>query len=120
VRSVPVNPGSVITADFNGDGLADLAMFGQSSADCNAISQAIAIMLGDGHGGFGQKSIICVQSLSPIYGVAGDFNNDGKIDLAVVGEGCAACTGVTIYLGNGDGILRRAQLPFFFRAASSL
>src|SRR6266700_4651101 len=35
--------------------------------------------------------------------VAADFNNDGKFDLAAAGSG----TSIDIFLGNGDGILKR-------------
>jgi len=47
----------------------------------------------------------------PLAVVAGDFNGDGKIDLAVVNNGNASAGddgGVSILLGNGDGTFRAA------------
>jgi hypothetical protein len=106
---VGIDPGGVVVADFNNDGKADLAVFGGSAPICSETDGAISILLGDGHGGFTTQSTICSYGNLPFSGVSGDFNNDGKLDLAVVsgnGSGAcgdAGCAAVTIYLGNGDG-----------------
>jgi hypothetical protein len=82
----------VISADFNGDGRKDIA--GDSGH----------IYLGNGAGSFTQVTTPVfsgLTSLSSTTGVllaAGDFNKDGKIDLAAgTGES------IYIYLGNGNG-----------------
>src|SRR5271167_564239 len=49
---------------------------------------------------------------SPHAVAVGDFNRDGKMDLAVVNQGNAAIGddgGVSILLGNGDGTFRPAE-----------
>ncbi|MGA2966613.1 MAG: Ig-like domain repeat protein [Terriglobales bacterium] len=109
---------NVLVADFNGDGKPDLAVFGSSAPTCSAESGAISILLGNGHGGFTTKSTICSYGNAPFSGVVGDFNHDGKADLAVISSandvscGGGGCAAIAIYLGNGDGTFTdRASYP---------
>jgi hypothetical protein len=87
---------SIAVGDFNGDGKQDLAVanYGTGS-DPNTVS----ILLGDGAGGFSARTNFPVGS-SPASVAVGDFNNDGKQDLAVANTGS---NNVSILLGNGDG-----------------
>jgi hypothetical protein len=110
LHAVGVTPAEgLVVADFDGDGESDLAVFGGSSPSCPTNYGAISILLGNGHGGFTAKSTICSYGNAPFAGVAGDFNHDGKMDLAVLSAngnvscGDAGCAALTIYLGNGDG-----------------
>jgi len=83
---------TVITTvyDFNGDGFPDVLMLGDDS---------LTIYLGNGDGTFTEGSIIPLGIyLSAV--VTGDFNGDGKLDLAVTDSGNNT---VFILLGNGDG-----------------
>src|ERR1017187_10443742 len=76
------------TADFNGDGKADLAI---------GNSGTLSILLGDGNGNF--QAAFNLTALSPNLGAVGDFNGDGIPDLAL----CTFPTTATILLGKGDG-----------------
>lgn len=70
------NSSSIRTADLNGDGNLDLAMVDEG------MNGKTSVVLGDGAGGFGAPLQFTVGSfLSDLTLV--DFNNDGKLDLAV-------------------------------------
>ncbi|MBA3915842.1 MAG: VCBS repeat-containing protein, partial [Acidobacteriales bacterium] len=85
----------VATGDFNSDGNPDLAFVS------NASPAVITIHLGMGDGKFNQGQQITLSSVA-IRIIAGDWNNDGVLDLAAAlfsnGSNSAA-----ILLGNGDG-----------------
>jgi hypothetical protein len=86
------NPGYVGVADFNGDGNLDVLTVAYNF-------NSIGILLGNGKGGFAPEVGMLFEGTSGCYSAAiGDFNRDGKADIAV------ACTGGdVILLGNGKG-----------------
>lgn len=86
----------VTTGDFNGDGFVDLATPNYGG---NASSFAASVQLGKGDGAF-TPSVTYAVGKSPESIYSADFNNDGRLDLAVVNEGDHA---IGILLGNGDG-----------------
>jgi len=94
--SLPATPAAVITADFNHDGIPDIAVVLSAGT---AASNGVAIYLGKGDGSFGAPQTFAVGS-DPVALCAADFNGDGKLDLAVVNDQDAT---VSILLGNGDG-----------------
>src|SRR5215471_15348005 len=75
----PFTPG-IVAADFNGDGILDLAV-------TNGASPTVSIYLGNGNGTFNPAGSFNIQrDTLPVKAgrmVAADFNQDGKIDLFV-------------------------------------
>jgi len=84
-------PVSVAAADFNGDGVIDLAAANSSSGD-------LSILLGRGNGEFEPEQRVPMGG-APNFITAADLNADGKIDLAVTNAG----NGVLVFHGQGDG-----------------
>ena len=92
-------PEGEAVGDFNGDGKLDVAIANGGSAKYPG--SGVSVSLGNGDGTFTQANgspISLGQNLSAI--VAGDFNGDGKLDLAVTDFTGNA---VFVLLGNGDG-----------------
>ncbi len=87
-------PHSVAVGDFNGDGTPDLAI-----ADYGGNN--VTVLLGNGAGGFSAApgSPVAVGT-APDFLAVGDFNGDGKPDLAIANYGS---NNVTVLLGNGAG-----------------
>jgi hypothetical protein len=98
-------PVAMATADFNGDGLADLAV-----SDTGA--HVIAILLGNGDGTFQSSATYPVASGCIVGSLTvADFNADHKPDLLAV---CQAGTQLFVYPGRGDGTFEtpvETQLP---------
>jgi hypothetical protein len=87
------NAAATVTADFNGDGIPDLAVL-------DSITQNVFVLLGNGDGTFTPALGSSPVGQYPASMVVADFNRDGIPDLAVVNNGSQT---VTILLGNGDG-----------------
>ena len=92
--TVGTAPGVVLIADVNSDGRSDLVV-------ANEQSNNIAILLGDGKSGFAPaKGSPFAAGNSPNDLATGDFNRDGKLDLACANHEAPY---VTVLLGMGDG-----------------
>jgi hypothetical protein len=87
-------PGAVAVGDFNGDGIADLAIANEESGQ-------VTVLLGNGTGGFTPASGSPFSAgIAPIALAVADFNGDGAADIAVVD---IAGQDVFVLLGNGQG-----------------
>jgi hypothetical protein len=102
------NPTVLVAGDFNNDGNIDLAALGCVSGGClfTDPSMVVSTLLGNGNGTFQSPSITAVETDDGVTAaVAGDFNQDGILDIAVAdGAACSDCGAHGIFLyGNGDG-----------------
>jgi hypothetical protein len=96
--------------DFNLDGNLDLAVtyFCTDPPACTA--GAVAVFLGIGDGNF-QDPVFYDGGDGPQSLSVGDFNDDGKPDLAVGDNLGGVSQTVTVLLGNGDGTFQTGE-PF--------
>ncbi len=92
--AVGTYPSSICSADFNGDGKIDLVTGNKTYYT----SDSVSVLLGDGAGNFSTHvDFFAGFDLGAI--TSGDFNGDGKTDLAVTDS----ANSVRVLLGNGSG-----------------
>jgi hypothetical protein len=94
-------PQGLAVGDFNGDGIADLAIAASSSYQ-------VTVLLGNGTGGFTAASGSPIAVNYPTAVAVADFNGDGIADIAVA-EGQDNV--VAVFLGNGQGGFTSAGSP---------
>jgi FG-GAP repeat. len=90
--------GSVALADFNGDGILDIAATEEPANN-------VFIFLGNGDGTFQPKTTYAMIK-GPFHITIGDFNQDGKKDVITAN---AEGESIGVLLGNGDGTFQAAK-----------
>lgn len=90
-------PADIAVGDLDGDGGPDLVVAGDGG---------LAVLPGDGRGGFGEPRRVAVAGPSPHLVALGDADRDGRLDAAVTAHDS---TVVTVLRGDGEGGL--APLP---------
>jgi hypothetical protein len=91
-------PNHLATADFNGDGLADLVV-------CNTGASSVNVYLGNGTGGVPDGTFAAGISVptgtGPNSVAVADWDQDGRADIAVASNNTANSTSILLGLGNG-------------------
>jgi hypothetical protein len=104
--TVGKSPVFVATADFNGDGIEDLAV-------ANQVDNTVSILLGNGDGTFKSPRpplIVLAANFTPTSLVTGQFTNSGHTDLVVTEKSNVTndSGSVQVFVGNGDGTFNQA------------
>jgi hypothetical protein len=97
--SLTQSSGGIAAGDFNGDGKADLATVVFAVCTTTCLPGDVSVLIGNGDGTF-QTPVDYTVGLQPEYVAAGDFNGDGKPDLAVSN---LKSNTVSVLINNGDG-----------------
>jgi hypothetical protein len=92
---VGTNPNAVVTGDFTGDGVDDLAVASWGN-------QTVSVLPGNADGSF-QPAVSSPAGNYPTSLAVGDFNGDGKLDLVTGDPSYGSAADVSVLLGNGDG-----------------
>ncbi|MBD2653561.1 VCBS repeat-containing protein [Synechocystis sp. FACHB-383] len=89
------NPIDVTVGDFNNDGNLDIATVKDAASE-------VSLLLGNGNGTFGGASFfnLNIGGTDPFAIAAGDFNNDGNLDLVTANRNNNS---VSVLIGNGSG-----------------
>jgi FG-GAP-like repeat/Putative Ig domain len=100
-QNIEISAISSAAGDFNGDGILDLVLGGSGISEAGNGGSS-SLLLGRGDGTFTQGPSFAANGFLAI----GDFNGDGKFDLAVAET---QHNTVTIFLGHGNGTFTTAQ-----------
>jgi hypothetical protein len=107
---LPEPPVSLVVADFNGDGIADIATGMSSTLEYGPI----AVFAGLGGGFFSAPIMqpsedLGYAEITAFWLVASDLNHDGVQDLLVADYRLSPGGGLWSYYGHGDGTFKRGQ-----------
>ena len=88
----------LVMGDYNGDGDLDVIIANDDYDSTNPQLKNMSVLLGNGDGTFKEPLTTASGSLLTNLGT-GDFNGDGRLDLALNGD--------SVMLGNGDGTFQQ-------------
>jgi parallel beta-helix repeat protein len=96
---------NIAVGDFNGDQKLDLLASGApfDAVNFEYTDGKLLVYLGIGDGTFSASALINEVNGIPRFVTPGDFNRDGRLDVAVSIDS-ATSSGVSIFLGNGSGL----------------
>ena len=97
-------PGTIVAADFNGDGKTDLVAL-DSVRGLPVGANKVWVLLGNGDGTF-RTAVSTPTGTAVGYLSFADLNHDGKLDLVIADEDASA---MAIMRGNGDGTFQPTQ-----------
>lgn len=93
-----IGPEALAVGDFRGNGMMDVV-----TGNTLGTADTVSVLLGNGNGTFATH-VDYAAGGAPTSVAVGDFNRDGKLDIAVLYGSSNAH--VSILLGNGDGTFR--------------
>jgi hypothetical protein len=96
------SPYYLAAGDFNANGELDLGVLSAKAGN------AVIVLLGNGDGTFTPVQKNAPTGGGPTSIAVGDFNGDGKLDMAVVNSSTST---VTLLLGNGEGLFTAETPP---------
>lgn len=114
--SIGANLSSEVAGDFNKDGIPDVAVLWSDSTYGGSYS--ITMLTGKGDGTFTAGTAFSTGIGSQIdpYMISGDFNGDGKTDLAILSWNTSDDTSyITTLISNGDGTFAAPQSNVAFQ-----
>lgn len=94
-------PSSLAVGDVNGDGRPDLVINSSSFLDSDAFQ--VGVLLGNGDGTFQGPILAPAQPGGSGDLALGDFNNDGRMDVAVADQLGGPTGNLSVFFGNRDG-----------------
>jgi hypothetical protein len=115
----PYYPITLVSADFNKDGKADLLVTTTLNG-CTNSESGYAFLKGNGNGTFTPGPLNCLSYSGFGIPVVADLNGDGKLDVVIpYATGNLEPAGPAVLEGNGDGTFTSSQGFYPGRGATS-
>ena len=104
--SVNMEPRQLVVADMNHDGKPDVVVVGNGLVASANVGPLLSVFINQGNGTFSGEHDYQLPNFAVSLAV-GDFNGDGRMDVAVgvASPGAAGPTGVYVLFGQPDGTL---------------